>query len=92
MMALSASTAERDSSPRNLTQEDVSQTKEFIENTARPVENALFDYYFEDGTAEAVLNELAEYQNPDDGFGRGLESDIRLRALSSMVTSTGLQY
>ena len=91
-MAPSDSTAERDSSSKHLTREGVAQAKEFVRNTARPVDNALFDYYFEDGTTEEVLEEVGEYQNSDGGFGRGLEPDIRLSASSPHVTSTGLQY
>lgn len=49
--------------------------KSFIVNNARPLERAIYDYYFENGTKEAVINELKKYQNPDGGFGHGLEAD-----------------
>ena len=91
-MAPSDSTAERDSSRKTLTREDFAKARDLVRNTARPIDSALFDYYFEDGTTESVLDELVKYQNPDGGFGRGLEPDIRLGASSPMVTSTGLQY
>lgn len=91
-MTSSDSTTERDSPLESLTRDDFVKARGLVRNKARPIDNALFDYYFEDGTAESVLDELEEYQNPDGGFGRALEPDIRLDASSPMVTSTGLQY
>ena len=42
---------------------------------ARPLELAKWQYHFEDGSREAVLDTLACYQNTDGGFGYGLEPD-----------------
>lgn len=49
--------------------------KQWIYRNARPLEKSLYDYYFEEGSKEDVLNILKAYQNPDGGFGHGLESD-----------------
>jgi hypothetical protein len=65
---------------------------QFIEEKARPIDKALFRYHFHSGVADAVLAELACYQNPDGGFGHGLEADFRMAASSPMATSVGLQY
>ena len=54
---------------------DCHKAKSFIVNHARPLERAIYNYYFEDGTKEAVINELEKFQNPDGGFGHGLEAD-----------------
>jgi hypothetical protein len=65
---------------------------QFIDENARPLDRALFQYHFRNGAPEVVLAELAHYQNPDGGFGHGLEADFRLVASSPMATSVGLQY
>lgn len=63
----------------------------FFETTARPLDNALYAYHFQQGTAEAVLAELAKFQNSDSGFGNALEPDLRLADSSVIGTSTALQ-
>lgn len=64
----------------------------FIRENARPLDQKLFEFLFEDGPKETVLEELAKYQNPDGGFGHGIEPDFRLKLSSPMATSVGLQY
>lgn len=64
----------------------------FIEQEARPLDKALFQYHFGVVSADSVLSELANYQNSDGGFGHGLEADFRLAASSPMATSIALQY
>lgn len=75
-----------------LSKEAFARAREFIFKNARPLDRSLFEYLFEDGTREAVVEELRKYQNSDGGYGQGLESDIRLQASSPIVTSVGLQY
>ena len=48
---------------------------EGIIRMGRPLEIALLNYHFFDGDLEDVIRELAKYQNPDGGFGHGLEPD-----------------
>lgn len=47
----------------------------FIYRNARPIDLAVFKYYFENGSADDVMTALSAYQNPDGGFGWGLEAD-----------------
>lgn len=47
----------------------------FIYQNARPLDYTRFQYHFEGGDQEPVLAALAAYQNPDGGFGHGLEAD-----------------
>jgi hypothetical protein len=56
----------------------------------RPLEAALYRWEFLDGRPEAVLETLKPFQNPDGGFGHGLESDFLLPDSSPMATSIGL--
>lgn len=51
------------------------KAKEFIYKNARPLDCARWQYLFENGSRENVLNFLAAYQNEDGGFGHALEAD-----------------
>ncbi len=52
------------------------KARQFIYRNARPLELAIRQYHFENGSKEAVLNALSFYQNEDGGFGNGLEADF----------------
>jgi hypothetical protein len=56
---------------------NLSKATDFIWRTARLLEQRRFAYLFLDGQQQAVLEALRPYQNPDGGFGNGLEPDIR---------------
>ncbi|WP_333640115.1 hypothetical protein [Mesotoga prima] len=62
-----------------------------LEN-GRELEKRLFAYYFMDGPANIVVEEIAGYQNVDGGFGNAIEPDFRLPASSPMATSVALQH
>lgn len=49
----------------------------FLDEHGRPVERAWARHLHADGPREAVAAALAAYQNPDGGFGQGLEPDIK---------------
>ena len=49
----------------------------FIQREGRLLERRLFAHLFEDGPSAAVVDVLRGYQNPDGGFGHGLEPDKR---------------
>jgi hypothetical protein len=49
----------------------------FITSNARLLERRLFVFHFDGGPANAVTEALVAYQNPDGGFGWGLEPDKR---------------
>lgn len=74
-----------------LSQENQAKAAAFIAAQARPLEQALYDYYFRAGTAEAVLAALAAFQNEDGGFGRGLEPDLQVPESSVLATTVALQ-
>lgn len=76
---------------RQLSRARYAQAREYLLTMARPLEAALFRYRFEDGDAEAVYAELAGFRNPDGGFGRALEPDLRSPASSVLATTTALQ-
>ena len=52
-----------------------SAARTFIYRNARPLDLARWQYHFEGGRKEAVLDALQHYQNSDGGFGHALEPD-----------------
>lgn len=63
----------------------------FLHEQGRALERALYDYYFKGGTATAVLDRLAAYQNPDGGFGHGLEPDLTIPESSAIATTFAMR-
>ena len=55
----------------------IDHARDFIVRNARLLERRLFAFHFDGGAAEPVVRALAAYQNPDGGFGGGLEPDKR---------------
>jgi len=53
------------------------RAKTFLYQNARLLDRRRFEYFFEDGSKEAVIEALRAYQNQDGGFGNALEPDIR---------------
>lgn len=70
---------------------DMAAARRFIEHECEPLYLALFDFHFGSGTAEVVVEALTAYQNPDGGFGQGLEPDFLLPNSSPMATSIAFQ-
>lgn len=64
----------------------------YLRSKARPLEAALFEYEFGEGSAEAAVQALAAFQNPDGGFGNGLEPDIRLGSSSVIATAIAFSH
>lgn len=70
---------------------DIEHAGKFIYRNARPLDLARWQYLFENGSREAVLNILAAYQNEDGGFGHGLEPDCWNPNSSPIQTWTATQ-
>lgn len=69
---------------------DLDKATEFIWSTARLLDRRRFAYLFLDGDSQAVLAALHPYQNPDGGFGSGLEPDLRGPVSQPVPTWTAL--
>ncbi len=67
------------------------KAKEYIFTAGRQLEQALYRYYFEDGSAEGVFTALTAFQNSGGGFGRALEPDLRAPESSALATSHALE-
>lgn len=73
-----------------LTGDRFQAARAFMAAHATPLDLALWRLGFEGGAGSEVLEALAPFQNPDGGFGKGLEPDLATPASSAMATSVGL--
>ena len=76
---------------KTLTQDAYRYARRYIEEQGRPLERALAEYRFSGAWESAVLHELVRFQNPDGGFGHGLEPDVRTPSSSALATALGLK-
>mgnify|MGYP001795043943 CR=1 FL=1 len=74
-----------------LTRTAFDASRQFIEQQGRPLEIARFHYAFNGASADSVVTALKEFQNPDGGFGHGLEPDLRTNDSSALCTSIAFQ-
>ncbi|TDD96046.1 hypothetical protein [Actinomadura rubrisoli] len=58
---------------------DLNKAADFMATHARPLDRRRFDMLTGKGDPEALLAALNAYRNPDGGYGRGLEPDLRSR-------------
>ncbi|HTK07827.1 MAG TPA: hypothetical protein VL485_11705 [Ktedonobacteraceae bacterium] len=72
------------------TSPDFAKATNFIWSTARLLERHRFAHLFLDQNQQAVLDALRPYQNPDGGFGNGLEPDVRGPVSEPIPTWMGL--
>ena len=63
--------------------------KYIIEN-ARPLELAVYKYFFEHESNQAVIDELSKFQNADGGFGHALEPDFFNPNSNPIVTNDAI--
>ena len=63
----------------------------YLAASARPLDLASFQYHFRGGSSEAVMQELASFQNEDGGFGSAVEPDLRLPSSTALATWMAFQ-
>ncbi len=64
--------------------------KAFIVRHARPVDLAVYRYFFEQGDRAQVVEALNQFRNGDGGFGHGLEMDFLNPASSPIATNDAI--
>ena len=64
------------------------KTKVWLMRCGRPLEAARWEFLFEQGSKESVIRYLQAFQNPDGGFGHGIEPDFWLPDSSSIAAVT----
>lgn len=75
-----------------LTKTLLNKLDNYMNTETRPLEKSIFNYYFNGSSSDSILDSLEEFQNPDGGFGGGIEPDFKLIQSSPMATSIGLRY
>lgn len=71
----------------NLDSNSFKKAKGFISRHARPLEQKIFHYHFDNGTTGEIFDELIACQNGDGGFANSQEPDFRSE-LSSVLSSS----
>lgn len=66
------------------------EIRTWIYRNARPLDLAMWQYCFEKGSGDKVLDALGFYQNLDGGFGGGLEADNWNPESSPVTTMTAI--
>lgn len=69
----------------------VAAARTFLYANARLIDRRRFEYHFEGGPKQAVIDALKLYQNRDGGFGNALEPDIRCPDSQPVPTEMALQ-
>jgi len=59
-----------------LTAAQLEKTKTYIFSQGRLIDRQIYNFFFGSGTIQACLDALKASQNPDGGFGNGLEPDL----------------
>lgn len=75
----------------------INRAQQFVAEHARPVDQALLQFQLAGEPAagaafEVVVRAIEVYQNPDGGFGHGMEPDLRTPTSLAISTSFALQY
>ena len=77
--------------PARLARADYDRARAFVDGQGRDLDAALLRHGFDGAEPGSAFAALARYQNPDGGFGHGLEPDLPTPASTVIVTSVGLQ-
>ena len=73
-----------------LSREQLQLSKRYILQNSRLLERQLCEYFFGSGTKQACLRALLAYQNPDGGYGNGLEPDLLCQDSTAIGAETAL--
>jgi hypothetical protein len=74
-----------------LSRERAAAAEAFVRQQARPLDVALLEQGLGAAPAEPALVALSEFQNPNGGFGHGLEPDMQGPASTAIATSVALR-
>lgn len=77
---------------KTLPSESFDEASDFVLHSARALERNTHNRIFNGERPSKSLLELKNYQNPDGGFGHGLEPDLRLPHSSPITTTVAFQH
>jgi hypothetical protein len=75
-----------------ITSDQFDQAKHFIFRHGRLFDRKRFTYHFEGGSRQSALDALLCYQDPDGGFGHGLELDVTCPASTPICAELALNH
>mgnify|MGYP006276295695 CR=1 FL=1 len=75
-----------------LSQATLQSLKDYVTQHCRPLEAAYFGFLLGETAVAPFVAELQSFQNPDGGFGHGLEPDFWLPDSSPMATSMAFRW
>ena len=61
------------------------KARDYVFTNGVLMERALFSYLLEDGSLEHLHTCLRAYKNPDNGWGHGLEHDLKAPASNPAI-------
>ena len=77
---------------KKLTLESFEAASNYVLHSARALERNAYNHFFNGDDNNKTLLELKNYQNPDGGFGHGLEPDLRLPYSSPIATVVAFRH
>jgi len=76
---------------KKFTEPSFQKALQWLFHHGRDLDQARLLFAFGETDAKPVVDELANYKNPDGGFGHALEADVRLKDSSVIATTVALQ-
>ena len=75
---------------RKLTQIQLLKMDDWMHANARPYDLAKQNYLFNDGSQDAIVEEMLKYQNTDGGMGSGFEADMLCPLSAAIPTAEAI--
>lgn len=75
---------------RKLTKEQLNKMDEWMQANARPYDCAKWNYLFNGGSKDAIVEEMLKYQNADGGMGSGFEADVLCPLSAALPTAEAI--
>jgi hypothetical protein len=73
-----------------LSHKQLAQAGNYVFQHGRLLERQIYAYLFQNGSCEACLKALLAYQNPDGGFGNGIEPDLLCPETTAIGAETAM--
>lgn len=75
---------------KTLTNKQLEKMNAWMQNNARPYDRAKWNYLFNSGSKETIVEEMLKYQNADGGMGSGFEADVLCPLSAAIPTAEAI--
>lgn len=75
---------------RMLTKEQLNIMDDWMQAKARPYDRAKWNYLFNGGSKDTIVEEMLKYQNGDGGMGSGFEADVLCPLSAAIPTAEAI--